>query len=297
MKFLQYILFASMLLLLSCNKSIMEGEEYVLEELYEKTISFDIESSSRATYGNDNKFFMESGDCIDVVQGTDGSPVFAISNTMENPNEFHGLIYMAKKDTEAFHFAYPSGSLTNNKGNVSYSFTIPSSQYGKWVPYLYATKDLDFDKLENVDLHFGSTMAGCIAIRIYNNSKEIGKNDISKISISAENAITGSITNGVVSGTGTQITLPSNPSYITGENSGGVTYYEYRFNAIPGTCGKITINITDSKKSEKVTTSNAITVKANYRHIIDVIWTADERQAIATAEFSNGDTCQEWDLY
>ena len=297
MKFLQNILIAMVLLLFSCNESIMEGDEYVSEGLYEKIISFDIGKSSRASYGSDNKFFMEAGDCIDVVQGTEGSPVFAISNTVATPNIFSGLIYMAVRERKTFHFAYPSGSLQNSNGNVSYSFTIPSAQYGKWVPYLYATKELDFDKLDDVELNFGATRAGCIAVRIYNNSQEVGKNDISNISISAQRAITGSINNGVVTGEGTEITIPSNPPYTTGQNSEGVTYYEYRFNAIPGSCGKVTINITDSHKTETVTTSSEITVKANYRHVIDIIWSADNVQIAATAEFENGSTCQEWDLY
>lgn len=246
------------------------------------------DGSTKATYDSSLKATWETGDKLAIVQASQKAEVGTISNSESAKSVFTGNTLVTSQSTKTFHFAYPSNALSiSDAAVVTCTFTVETTQSGKWIPFLHTTLDATPSDLKSANIDFGATQGSALAVRVYDKSKEHGKNDIESISVSAVNNIAGTITDGTVSATANTIALGSTIEYTTGTSS-DVTYYEYRFNILPvDDSGIITITLNDGKKTVTATTTKGTKFEANKRIGINVLWPADEATTSVTATFAD----------
>lgn len=286
MKTLRFAAIAALALAASCSHSIKE-EQVNDANLVPVRISV---NETKATYSNSLAAVWETGDKIAIIQDAANSAVAQLSNTEANKNVFTGSVSIPSSLAKTFYFAYPASALTRDGEDINCVFTIPATQNGKWIPYLFAQTENAIlpSALSNLQIDFGSTLGAALAIRVYNNSKD-QKKEIASIVVSAENNITGTITNGVNQATGGKTITLTGEAATTSGTVGDVAYTEYRFNVVPTTAGIVTITLNDGTKTVTATTTASVTFVRNKRTGLNILWPAGDQSTSVTATFDDAE--------
>ncbi len=237
---------------------------------------------TKATYGDDLSALWEEGDQIALLQEhADYGKTFSATNKIGIKNgvgtnyaSFSGDISVDSTDPRIYHIVYPGSaasfnvtmsqsvegvSYTNHQAgmnnwsatgyakctyNSTVNVVVPTSQSGKWEPYLYASTD-EAVKSEAIGAKTLNTLTGAIAIRAYEPDGVTPK-QLKSIAVTATKPIAG-----VFAGTATSV---GNTVTITGEKSGlqvgGLEQFEKE------TKGKALANLTSALQGYEATTTS-----------------------------------------
>lgn len=264
MKRTVYISFLFCTLILGCTReetdTIDDGQL-----IHKKAVLLQsMQEDSRATYDNALLAEWEVTDKIKMVQGcaTFGDSYAGILEfdsyqdaSSKNKASFKGNVLVSSPNNNYYHFTYPeSGSLSVQDWTTTLVQTIPASQNGKWIPYMYASTKSNEDGLDNISASF-KAINGALGIQLYELFDYTTPKTISSVTIEASKNIVGSYTitatkgnplsGGELSNGSSTISASGDLEYTEGPE---VSYYEYRLNALPE--DELTLEITINDGSE-----------------------------------------------
>ncbi|MBE6174150.1 MAG: hypothetical protein E7147_01215 [Rikenellaceae bacterium] len=237
---------------------------------------------TKATYGDDLSALWEEGDQIALLQEhADYGKTFSVENIIGIKNgigtsvaSFSGDISVDSTDPRIYHIVYPGSaaefnvtmsqsvegvSYTNHQPgmnnwsatgyakctyNSTVNVVVPTSQSGKWEPYLYASTD-EAVKSEAIGAETLNTLTGAIAIRAVK-PDGVTPLQLKAVAVTATKPIAG-----VFAGTATSV---GNTVEITGEKSGlqvgGLEQFEKE------TKDKALANLTSALQGYEATTTS-----------------------------------------
>ena len=245
------------------------------------------QEDSRATYNNSLQAQWETSDQIKMVQGcaTFSDNYASIldfvaysDESSKNRATFEGDVLVSSPSSNYYHFTYPaSGSLSVQDWTTTLVQTIPSSQNGKWIPYMYASTLSDEEHLDNISASF-TVINGALGIQLYELFDYKTPKTISSVTVSANKNIVGFYTMSATKGNPLSTGELSNASAEISASEGLIytegperSYYEYRLNAMPNDALTLNITINDGSESRNFT-AEGVKIEAGKITRLRIAW-------------------------
>lgn len=277
---------------IACTVDHSETEPYVSESVHSSEVWFGTSGSSRATYDTDLHAEWEDTDKVKIVQGKgdytdEKAGILDFQNFGDDHSDalFHGNVQISDSGTQFYHLVYPaSTTLCVSLDKTTAVFSIPSSQSGKWVPYMYASVTSTEKGLSALSASL-TPINGALAIRVFEQCDYSAPKTLKSITIRETNgkSIVGTITMDADYGESlSQSSISDGESEISSsctEYTDGTdnSYREYRFNVIPCDEAMLEITVVDSNDEEKTfLTPSSMNLRAGKRIGINISWESPE---------------------
>lgn len=330
--------FAIAMALVACKKEVAPVVEQEEDTIVEYTVPVHVTidgSDTKAHYESDLKFNWDEGDQIIALKGWAATPfagntnyhrsttddhTLTLSNIKTNTADFEGNITVVGTEAAYWHFLLGNGAYietsatTESIGIFNYKYTrsvvarvtIPTTQFGTYIPYGYACTETAVSEINSMSLRF-QPLSACYAIRLFEENGTTPKQAKSIKLISNNGPIAGTLEGtstvegiNVVATPITQFGSVGEENSITVdtqniEQTSGI--YEYLITVPAGDLGGLVLEVYDNDNNKIVRSIPAINVLGGHKQAFKVKWdSSSDDTNVAFSSFVNPKTSYDYYL-